>query len=141
MTNFGLAQGPFSFSPNHQQITHELPLLGNTSCSAASTCRSLESGVRLLLRAKGLRHRRATLGQGTGKAPERRNLSGVQAARALFSGPETSPKQTGGLLERRVAAWAAASQPGRFDRPVAHLLPILDEHRTVGDGIYLAVVH
>ena len=93
---------PFLFSPNYQEITHELPLLGNTSCSAASTCRSLESGSRLLLRAQGLRHRSATLGQGIGKAPERRNLSGVQAARALFSGPEASPKQTGGLLEWRV---------------------------------------
>ena len=36
-------------------------------------------------------------------------LSGIQAARALFSGAESNPEQAGGLLERRVAAWAAAS--------------------------------
>ena len=83
---------PFLFSPNYQEITHELPLLGNTSCSAASTCRSLESGSRRLLGAKGLRHRRATLGQGIGKAPERRSLFGVPGTKALLSGPEGSPK-------------------------------------------------
>ena len=38
------------------------------------------------------------------------------------------------------AAWAAASQPGRFDSRV-HLLPILDEARAVGDGVHFAVVH
>ena len=39
-------------------------------------------------------------------------LFGTQAARALLLDPEGSPKQAGGLLEWRVAAWAAAASEG-----------------------------
>jgi hypothetical protein len=41
------------------------------------------------------------------------HLIGFRAANALLSGPEDSPEQSGGLLDRRVAAWA---EPGQFDR-------------------------
>eukprot|EP00964_Phaeocystis_antarctica_P127919 scaffold91639_cov62-Phaeocystis_antarctica.AAC.5 len=35
-------------------------------------------------------------------------LVGIQGVRALLSGPERSPEQAGGLLERWVAAWATS---------------------------------
>ena len=54
------------------------------------------------------RHRR--LWASTGTQAIEQPLFGTQAARALLSGPQRSPKQAGGLLERRAAAWAAASQ-------------------------------
>ena len=46
----------------------------------------------------------ATLGGPEARATEHRLLCGIQAPRALLSGPEGSPEQAGGLLERRVAA-------------------------------------
>ena len=54
------------------------------------------------------------------RATEHRLLCGIQAPRALLSGPEGSPEQAGGLLERRVAArrhgGTAAVSPALFGR-------------------------